>query len=872
MRRIPVVVLAAFLTGLTLFRLLDRSEEASRQLLLSEARQALDLLNRIRSYPHEKLPATGLVQAFEAARLRLAKVPDRAFDLDTWEPIGPQNIGGRTLAIALNPQNPNTVYAGSASGGLWRSYSGGVGENAWQRVETGFPVLGVAAIAIAPDDSNTFYIGTGEVYGKDETFPGVVGDRTSRGSYGIGILKTTDGGATWSKSLDWTLDQRTGVQKIRINPLRPASVWAATTEGTFRSYDAGRTWQKVLFVRMATDLAINPVDTSVVFAACGGMGSPGHGLYRTTDGGATWAKMNLGPDGPASFRGKAVLAMAPSDPNIVYASIGKSSGALFTGESTATWLVKTTDGGDTWEVVSTVDYSRIQGWYSHAVAVHPQNPDEVWCAGQRFNPFRSIDGGRTLLPAPSFGMFQPHPDTEARDLPHTWADHHEIVYHPTNPDILYFANDGGVFRSDDGGRTVQNCNLGYQTTQFYNGFSNADGDSLFALGGLQDNGTVVYTGGPDWTRVFGGDGAWTALNQEDGQTVYVSFQFLSVHKNTRRGLIGEFQDVTPPRERIRTNFIAPFVLSPVDSQTLYAGSDVVFKSTNGGENWVPTNEGRVLDGNPMLSMAASHQDVNVVYVATSPSATRAHVFRTQDGGLTWEDVTGDLPDRYPTDLVVDPNSDRNVYITFGGFGTSHVFKSTDAGATWQDIGTDLPDIPAWAIAVDPDFPEHLYLGNEVGVFQSLDGGATWHTFMSGLPDAVFAMDLSVSRANRKLRVATHGNGVYEIRLPAPPTTAVADADTPVPSEVILLQNYPNPFNLETRIRYFLQRTTRVQLRLYNAVGQRVRTLVDSEQPPGWYEHTWDGRDESGQVVASGVYWLRLSTPDKLTSRKVILLK
>ncbi len=837
---------------------------------ISGARQALDLMNHIRAYPNETLPESGFVSAFYLVQQKVQK--SAVFDPQTWEAIGPQNIGGRTLALVFNPQNPNTVYAGAASGGLWRSYSGGEGENAWEYVATGFPVLGVSSIAIAPDDSNTIYIGTGEVYGSDDSFPGVVGDRTTRGSYGIGILKTTDSGQTWFKSLDWTFDQKRAVQKLRLDPLDARTIWAATTEGTLISRNGGENWQKVLDVVMATDIAINPNNSDIVFVACGGMGSPGHGIYRTTDGGESWQKMHLGPNGPETFQGKAMLSISPSSPNIVYASIGRSSGALFTNEPTATWLLKTTDSGDSWSVVSTVDYARIQGWYSHDVAVNPTNPDEVWCGGQSFSPFLSIRGGEDLQPAETFGFFQPDPETMDRGLSHSWADFHQIVFHPTDPQIIYFANDGGVFRTTDRGRTVANLNLGYQTTQFYNGLSNSNRDSLFSLGGMQDNSSAAYEGDVNWRRLGGGDGSWTAIDQSNDNVIYISYQFLTILKHTNRGRVGESQEITPPRNSAATNFIAPYILSPVDNQTIYAGSNVVFKSIDAGLSWLPTNNDTPLDGNPVLSLAGSHQDANMVYAATSAAVTRSNVFRTEDGGLSWQKITGDLPDRIPTDLSVDANSDQNVFIAFGGFGASHVFKSTDGGDNWVDIGADLPDVPTWSVVVDPAFPNHIYVGNDLGVFRSTDGGASWENFSLGLPDAVIAMDLSISLANRKLRVATHGNGVYEIQLTRTPTTGVAEREDSVPQTPVLQQNFPNPFNVETRIRYFLDQDERVALTVYNALGQMIRNLVSENQQQGWHDQIWDGKDDSGKVVSSGLYIYRLKTSDSVLSRKMLVLK
>jgi len=403
--------------GLFLFNADTQWRLANQYLSISGARQALDLLASARSYPAKEVPATGLMQAFETTRQAVRKKHVKlagAQQLSDWQAIGPDNIGGRTLSLAINPVNPNTVYAGSASGGLWCSRTGGLGLNAWRRVQTGFPVLAVATIAIARDDTNTIFLGTGEVYGSVPTLPGITGDRTTRGSYGIGILKSSDGGQTWNKSLDWTFAQQRGVQMIKIDPQNFNTVWAATTEGTFKSVDGGGTWKRVLDVVMGTDIEINSTDPDVVFVGCGGMGSPGHGIYRTMDGGDTWEKAGLLPG--FTFNGKVRLAMSPSNPDVVYASVGKSSGSLFSDEATGTWLFQTTDGGNSWSVRSTIDYASIQGWYAHDVAVHPIDPEIVWTAGQPSSPLRSTNGGLALNFITNLDEWQSAPENAVRGL------------------------------------------------------------------------------------------------------------------------------------------------------------------------------------------------------------------------------------------------------------------------------------------------------------------------------------------------------------------------------------------------------------------------------------------------------------------------
>lgn len=725
----------------------------------SGAYEALAYWSAQRAYPHGVIPDVAHYAAFEYAQkyLRPARW-QKTLAVEPWRAIGPHNLGGRTLALAFDPQNPDIIYAGSASGGLWRSRSGGVGASAWEYVATGFPVLAVSSIALARGDSNTIYIGTGEVYNYQNAEVLGAADRAMRGSYGIGILKTTDGGATWSKSLDWSAHQRRGVQAVKVDPSNPNTVWAATTEGVYKSTDGGATWWRALNVIMATDVVVHPVNTNIVIAACGNFSSPGHGLYRTTDGGLNWTKLTQGL--PSTFAGKALLAICESAPNVVYASI--ANGFFVNHPANATWLCKSVDGGATWTTESRTDYAQYQGWFSHDVAVNPLNPNEVFAVGIRV--WRSRTGGRGLVLRSDGNPFGGEVAPGAPEGPPQYVhfDVHDVVYHPTNPNIVYFATDGGVFRTTDGGASFEGCNGGYQTAQFYNGFASSPNHPTLAIGGMQDNGTIIYRGSPAWSRYhIGGDGGWAAIDPRDDAILYGSAQVLQLFKSVDGGQ--NWFPIAPGAEQFRpTTFIAPYVLSLTNPEVIYAGRDLIYKSTDGGRSWEVTNGGAPLDGNPMLAMTISPQTSDVVYAASAPGfSRRAGVFRTTNGGRTWINITANLPDRFPTDLAVDPTNDAIVYVTFSGFGAAHLFKSDNGGATWQDIGATLPDVPTSAVVIDPLFRDHLYIGNDIGVYVSTDGGQSWQEFSEGLPEAIIAFDLSISPLNRKLRVATHGHGVFE---------------------------------------------------------------------------------------------------------------
>jgi hypothetical protein len=847
---IALVIAGWFMTkGMTKTKSIDRDEETT-----SEAFEALALWHDSRAYPNRDIPNDAYMQGYvsmkESSLLRGGET------VPPWRAIGPHNIGGRTIAIAINPLNPNTIYAGAASGGLWRSTSGGVGVSAWQNIPTGFPTLGVSSIAIVPNDTNTMYIGTGETY----TYQNAIGGlaiRTTRGSYGIGILKTTNGGATWSKSLDWSANQQRGVWKVCLNPRNPNTLWAATTEGTYKSTNAGATWTLMNTTLMAFDVVINPNDTNQILITCGNLNSIGTGFYRSTNGGTTWSS----PTGVPVYGGKAGFCLYPRNPSWVYASVG--NGANTSGNN-GTWLLRSTDFGATWTILSTTDYATYQGWYSHFALPKANDSSQILTGG--INIWKSTNSGSTLITksdwsAWDFGRTPIGGPEGPPDYSH--ADHHAFAYHPTNPNIVYFANDGGIFRTTDFGETFQGCNGGYQTTQFYNGFSTSVQDSLWSMGGMQDNASAIYDGQLAWIRVLGGDGTWSAIHPTRDSIMYGAYQNLNVVQSTDRGTTF---DNFLPIPRSTPAFCAPYALARSNPNVMYAGSRTVAKSLDGGQTWTTTNNGATIDGNnPALSMAISSTNPNVVYVATAPVASTAKIFTTRSGGTTWTNITGSLPSRYPIDMAVDPANDSIAYVVYSGFGTSHCYKTTNAGASWINIGNGLPDVPTSSIAIDPSNRNMIYVGNDLGVFVSADGGTSWQTFTEGMPEAAIVMDLTIIPASRKLRAVTHGRGVYE--RPLMSRLSVVSDNKKSANAFRLEQNYPNPFNPSTGIRYQVSGTSEVRLDVFDVLGRKVSTLVNERKAAGSYQVNFNAAN-----LASGTYFYRLQAGGFVETKKMVLIK
>ncbi len=834
------------------------NEEREEQ---SGAMKSLNFWTDQRAYPYNDIPDNAYLKAYE--KMQKDFLQRKIYCTDSWITAGPLNVGGRTKSIALNPQNPYTLFAGSASGGLWRSYTDGIGSTAWTHINTGFPVLGVNAIAIHPADSNIIYIGTGEVYAYQNSIGGL-NIRTTRGSYGIGILKTTNYGVTWTKSLDWSYNQRRGVQVIKFNPANPNVIYAGTSEGLYKSTDAGSSWNQIHNVIMTYDIAINQTNPDLIVISCGNLGSTGYGIYRSSDGGVNWTKITNGL--PSSWEGKVHLSPFAANPNILYASIGKG-----TATGAGTVLCKSYNFGLSWTTVnSSSDYATYQGWYSHFVVPHPTDSTKILCGG--IDIWKSTNGGNTLTTKSSWSAWYLNttPPIGGPEGPpnYSHADHHCYVIDPTNSNIVYFGNDGGIFRTSDFGETFAGCNGGYQTTQFYKRIGVGQKDSLIAVGGLQDNASVVYSGSTAWRRVGGGDGCCSGISWTNNDTMYSSSQYLAVMRSTNRGINWSYS--YPPSNNEAFN--GPFIVCPSNSKIMYAGGDKLYKSTNSGTNWFVVNNDQTFTGDPVLVIESSYSNTDTVFLATAPNLQRARVYRSTNGGTSFTEITGILPDRYIVDIAVNPLDARTVYCAVSGFGSAHLFKSTDAGTTWTAVGNDLPDVPTSAVIVNPFNTNNIYVGNDLGVFVSTDGGISFTDFNSGfLGTATLVMDLRISPKDKMLYAATHGNGVFKRKLID--NTTKIDDNSKIATGYSLLQNYPNPFNPVTTIQYSLINDQHIVLKIFDYSGKEIATLVDEYKKAGNYSVQFDASKlQRGGGCPSGVYFYRIKTTNYTCTKKMLLLK
>lgn len=827
----------------------------------SGAMESMQLMSQIRAYPEIDIPDDKFFKAFEYSKSNLQAV-NNTDDLEQWSSIGPNNIGGRSLCVAVHPVDTGTLFIGSASGGLWRSTSGGIGANAWTMINTGYPSLAVSHIAIDSANPNVIYIGTGENYGYQYSQNGL-DVRVTRGMYGIGILKSTNGGNSWTKSLDWSYDNKRGVWKVIINPKNSNIIYAATSEGIYKSLNSGNNWFQVLDYKMVMDMEINPADTNILYASVGNLTNnvpqSTVGIYKTTNSGLNWTKLSGGL--PSTWTGKTTIKIYKGNPQFINASI--SNDFSYVG------YYKSTNGGLNWINVNTSIPIGVQGWYNNGHFIKTNDPNSILVG--TINVEKSINGGTTFLTKSDWsawneGATPPGEPEGPSDFVH--ADIHYYESNPKDPNKIYIAADGGLYRSNDFCETFYSCNGGFVTSQFYASFANSYQDSLFAIGGLQDNRSALYQGTTAWYKTFYGDGMSCAVNSQNDNICYTEYTYGSINRSTDGGI--SWSGISPPGGGSSTNycFVTPFICCKSNPNVLYVGGKSIYKSTNGGTSWLGPYGTTEIGGSKILSIASSFTGVDTVYAG----AINGRIFRTVNAGLNWTNVTDSsiLPNRYATDISVNPNNSREVYVTFGGFGSGHIFKSSNSGLNWQNISGNLPDVPGQCVVTDPVYTQNVYLGNDLGVYVTTNSGVNWNEYMSGMPYAL-VFDLTIVYPNRKLRSTTHGNGVYERKLLENPVSVNSYSSNV--KGFSLSQNYPNPFNPTTKINYEIRINNYefVSLKIFDALGREVAVLVNQKQSAsggaGRYEVEFDGSN-----LPSGVYFYKLEVGSYEQVKKMMLLK
>lgn len=654
-----------------------------------------------------------------------------------WRSIGPNGVwtsqieSGRIAAIlpATTPGGP--MYVGTASGGVWRSTDDGF---TWTPLTDTQCALTTGAMARDPSSASIVYVATGEGNG---------------GLLGCGVLRTTDGGDTWTlgnSGLHTANTNSSGVfSSLVVDPTNAGTantVLLGTTNyinaGVVRSTDAGASWTVVHNTGPANSLIAHPTKPFTYYVT-DRVNSPvtTRGVYRSTDAGATWSELPPLPVADASQIGRTELAVSTSAPNLLWALVGNLTTGGFLG------LFRYDENTNVWTTLPAVGVNGgfgTQQSYDLTIAVDPRDTSRIFIAG--VGAFHSTDGGKDF-----------HPWAQE-----VHADWHVIAFDPNDPDIMWVGCDGGVYVSKDAGATFISRSAGLAVTQFYPGITvNPQGTRI--AGGSQDNGTHVFSGTPFWDNFIGGDGGYTAINYKNPSVEWGETQWSTATNTTgnifRWDVTGSFtRRSTGISTTDRAGFIPSLVMDPVNPTKLYFGTFRLYRTTDEGASWTAISGDLSATGRGVIStIAVSPADTNTIWVGTNDG--KAMVSR--DGGLTFTQATG-LPARSITRISPHPTDPARALITVSGFGSSHVFETTDAFATpVRDLNGNLLDAPANVAIYVPEAGAIL-VGTDVGVFQSADG-VTWTPGPTGLPN-VIVQDLVYQSALHLVVAGTYGRGMF----------------------------------------------------------------------------------------------------------------
>jgi len=769
-------------------------------------------------------------------------------------PIGPAVMGGRIAAIdAMHRDGKLTIYVGAAGGGVWKSVNGGT---------TFEPVFdeqtqAIGAIRIDRADPETVWVGTGESWVRNSV------------SVGDGIYKTTDGGDHWQHV---GLADSERISKILVHPDESDTVYVCATghlwdaneeRGVYRTMDGGKTWDAVLQVDADTgcsDLAMDPQEPDILYAAMWqfrrqpwtfSSGGPGSGLYRSTDGGASWEETRDGL--PAGELGRIAVAPAPSRPNVVYATV----------ESESTAMYRSDDLGKSWRETGTTAAVEARPFYFSLLLVDPEDHDRVYKPAQNLGV--SKDGGKSF-DALGGG---------------THSDHHALWIDPLNTHHLLLGTDGGLYESADRG-VNWNFRQSLPISQFYQ--VTYDMEMPYNVyGGLQDNGTwygpstsVAGVQNKHWDNIGSGDGFHALVDRSDPDIVYVEWQGGRMQRMRRS--TGESKNIQPlpgaDDPPYRFNWNAALALSPNRDDTVYIGSQFLLRSRNRGDRWekispdLTTNDpeklqqiesgGLTPDNSTaenhcsIYRIAEAHGDENVIWVGTDDGNLQV----TRDGGANWSNVVDNVPDlpanTWVTGIDASVHEAGTAFVTFDGHRTgdkaTYVYRTTDFGASWASLATE--DIDGYALSVRQDIvsPDLLFLGTEFGLYISLDGGQGWARFKGDLPK-VGVRDMHIHPREHDLILATHGRGINIIDDISPLrqlTPSVLEASATllaIPAAAMTIpasvQEFPGDDEFvgrnrsgDAQISYYMKKRHMfgdLKLEIYDAEGTLVSTIPGTKR-------------------------------------------
>jgi photosystem II stability/assembly factor-like uncharacterized protein len=709
------------------------------------------------AWPMREAPALQLLQ--ERARIR--RIIPRQPLASVWQMAGPTNIGGRMTSVVVHPQDPDEIWAGAAGGGVWHSTNAG---QSWQSMWDKQDSLNVGALAMDPNDPSIIYCGTGEANLSADSYPGV------------GLYRTTDGGASWQlirRADPNGIPARIGA--IAIDPFDSNHIliggighYLAGQDrtggmgGLYESTDGGQSWWRYGFISFAEhrchSIVFHPTQAGSFLVTISEQGSA-NGIWRTTDAGNNWTHLTQGLPSPDRFN-RTTLAVAPSHPDRIYA-LASDNGSRVLG------VFRSNNGGDTWSSIhgTSFHYQRRIGTflddlerqmtYNNTIAVSPDDPDRVICGGVDLH--LTANGGTTWQ---NVTIWNANPG----DPNYAHADQHALAFAPSDSTRVYALNDGGMDVSDNSGSTWINRSDGLSVTMFYD-YDVAQTNSKFYGGGAQDNGTLVTVQGQsdDHFDITGGDGGWLVFDPQNENHIYASIYNMNIFRfPAHSGNPNRFEDVSPTNTdpgEAQDMWMVYIAIDPADANTVFTGTRRVWRTRNDAASWEPVSpyfRGRI------TAIDIARADSDRIYVGTS----HGEIFRSLDGGDTWSDnlAGATLPGFKITRIRSRPDNADRLIATVANFGASHVYRSDDGCFTWEDVdqGT-LPNVPHNAVVIPSQHPNEVYVANDIGVFRSTDFGDSWTNITANLPN-ISVIDLIYHDTDNTLTAATYGRSSWRIQV------------------------------------------------------------------------------------------------------------
>ena len=665
----------------------------------------------------------------------------------TWTFMGPSSSAGgysgigRINCMAFHPTNANIFWVGSPSGGLWKTINGGT---TWTTNTDNLPVIGVSDIAIDPTNANIMYIATGD--GDQGSLwsltGGAAGDTKS-----IGVLKSIDGGTTWAATgLNWSVTSTRLIRRLLINPANPQILIAAASDGMYRSTNGGTSWTNVAIGRFL-DAEFKPGDPTIVYAATATANSE---IYRSTTSGSAFTLVAILPNVTRINLAVSANNTALVDAVAVDAQSGLE-GLYFSSNSGGTWS-KYFQGTNTNNMLhSSYNGSGTggQGQYDLAYALNPTNANEIWLGG--VNTWRSTDGGANFSLK---NIWNAHPTINPNGVAEVHADKHYIAFHPLVAGTVFECNDGGLYKSTNGGTTWTDLSNGMGISQLYRiGVSQTVANDVMC--GLQDNGSKEIFGGT-WFDRTGGDGMECIIDYTNANIVYGTYVQGQISKTTNKttyNVIAQNNGAAGTANE-EGEWVTPYVMHPTNNQTLIVGKTQVYQTTNGGTSWSQLGNITGLNGSKITSLAYAPSNPQVIY-----AASRTDIFKTTNGGGLWTSIgftDAEVPITY---ICVDPVNANNVYTTTGGYGVSDKVWLFD-GTNWTNKSGTLPNIPINCMTFQKNSNGAMYIGTDVGVYYRNASMTDWEFYNTGLPNVVVT-ELEISYFNNKLYAATYGRGLWQ---------------------------------------------------------------------------------------------------------------